>query len=146
MLSYINWEKTRELQALPKYENFRKWLAENGVVHPSVEYPVAFGREGQLIGMAAKSDIPPLKAFLFVPHKLIINETLVKRSSIGPLIAKHPELYKHHYDAEYLLLGTYLMHELLKGEASFWHPYFEIVNFSDLPMLWSDDEVNELQD
>jgi hypothetical protein len=39
-----------------------------------VDYPVAFGKHGQLIGMAASKDVPPLKAFLSVPHKLIITE------------------------------------------------------------------------
>ena len=25
-MKFINWEKTRELQALPKFQNFHKWL------------------------------------------------------------------------------------------------------------------------
>lgn len=96
--------------------------------------------------MAAKNDIPPLKAFLFVPHKLIINEAVVKRSQIAHIIVRHPDLYKDHYDAEYLVLATYVFYELLKGEDSFWHPYFEIINFSDIPMLWQEHEIEELQD
>jgi hypothetical protein len=72
LLSHINWERTRYLQSLPKYVAFKEWLEKNGVKYPSVEYPVAFGRNGELVGMAAKEDVPPLKAFLFVPHRLII--------------------------------------------------------------------------
>jgi len=45
-LTFINWEKTNELRALPKYQNFAKWLDENGVLHPGVDYPVAFGKQG----------------------------------------------------------------------------------------------------
>ena len=112
--------------------------------HPSVEYPVAFGKHGQLIGMAAKEDVPPLKAFLFVPHKLIIQEATVRKSCINFIIEKHPEVYKKHYDAEYLMLATFVFHEVLKGEKSFWFHYFQIINFSDLPMLWKEDEIEEL--
>jgi hypothetical protein len=86
--------------------------------------------------MAARKDIPPQKAFLFVPQKLIISEYTVRRSEIGFLLDKHPEVFKKHYDAEYLVLIIFLMYEMLKGEKSLWYPYFQIVNFSDLPMLW----------
>ena len=65
-----------------------------------------------------------MKAFLFVPHRLIINENTVKRSKIAYIIDKHPEVFKQHYDSEYLVLAAFIFHELLKGEESFWHPYF----------------------
>ena len=120
----INEERTKELQEMPKYVKFKEWLEANGVVHPAVDYPVAFGKHGQLIGMAAKKDIPPMKAFLFVPHRLIINELTVRRSKVAYIIDRHPEVYKTHYDAEYLVLATYIFYEFLKGEQSFWHPYF----------------------
>jgi len=29
---------------MPKYAKFNKWLEENGVKHPGVDYPVAFGK------------------------------------------------------------------------------------------------------
>jgi histone-lysine N-methyltransferase SETD3 len=96
--------------------------------------------------MAAKKDIPPMKAFLFVPHRLIITEKVAKKSEIGWILEKHPEVFKKHYDSEYLVLGTFIMHEILKGEDSFWHPYLEIINFSDIPMLWEAHEIEELQD
>lgn len=99
-----------------------------------------------MIGLAAKEDVPPLKAFLFVPHRLIISEGIVKKSEINCIIQKHPEIYKAHYDAEYLILATFIFYERLKGEKSFWHPYFQIINFSDIPMLWNEDEIDELQD
>ena len=46
---------------------FKKWLDDNGVVNPSVEYPVAFGKSGQLVGMGALRDIPPMTGFLYIP-------------------------------------------------------------------------------
>lgn len=39
----------------------------NGAKYPSVEYPVAFGKDGSLVGMAAREDVPPLKVFLYIP-------------------------------------------------------------------------------
>ena len=46
MFTFINEERTRELQAMPKYAKFNKWLEANGVRHPGVDYPVAFGKQG----------------------------------------------------------------------------------------------------
>jgi hypothetical protein len=131
---------------MPKYARFNAWLIENGVRHPSVDYPVAFGKHGQLIGMAASKDVPPLKAFLSVPCRLIITEQTVMKSNVAHIILKHPEIFKSHHDSEYLTLGLFIMHEILKGEESFWYPYLEIINFSDLPMLWTKHEIEELQD
>ena len=59
-----------------------------------MDYPVAFGKHGQLIGKAASKDVPPLKAFLSVPHRLIITEATVMSSPIAYIIQKHPEVYK----------------------------------------------------
>jgi len=35
---------------------------------------------------------------------------------------------------------------MLKGEESFWYPFFQVINLSDLPMHWSNDELTEFQD
>ncbi len=96
--------------------------------------------------MAARTDVPPLKVFLFIPQNLIICDPLVQASELGPIVRKHPEVFKEHYDAEYLRLIAFIMMERLKGERSFWKPYFDIVNFTDLPFLWSEEEVKEFQD
>lgn len=68
------------------------------------------------------------------------------RSPIAHIVLKHPEVFKQHYDSEYLMLASFILHEFLKGEDSFWYPYLEIINFSDIPMLWNADEIEELQD
>ena len=46
---------------------FKQWCEDNGVKADLIEFPVAFGKNGELIGMAAKQDIPTQKAFLFLP-------------------------------------------------------------------------------
>jgi hypothetical protein len=47
------------LKALHKYKEFDKWMKKNGAKYPAVDYPVAFGKNGELMGLAAKVDIPP---------------------------------------------------------------------------------------
>jgi len=133
---------------MPKYKRFREWCLANGVFNPSVDYPVAFGKHGQLVGMCAARDIPPMTAFLYVPWHLLITEENIRRRSpdLNELYDKHPEVFKKHYDAEYLKLIVFLWHERAKGEASFWKPYIDIINFTDLPFLWSDEELAEFQD
>lgn len=66
-LTIVNQEATAELKSKQVYQNFLKWLDDNGAKFPNVDYPVAFGRNGELIGLCAKEDIPPWKAFLFIP-------------------------------------------------------------------------------
>jgi hypothetical protein len=95
--------------------------------------------------MAAKKTIPPLKAFLFIPQKIIINDTVCKRDPVcGPIFEKHPEIFRDHFDSEYLLMITFVMHHILIKEKSFWHPFWQIINLSDMPMRWSDEETAEL--
>ena len=40
----------------------------------------------------------------------------------------------------------WLWHEKAKGEASFWKPFCDTINFTDMPMLWSHEELAEFQD
>jgi len=51
-----------------------------------------------------------------------------------------------HEEADNFSLYAFLMWERLKGEASFWHLYFETAGMDDLLMFWSDKEMDELQD
>jgi hypothetical protein len=48
------------------------------VLHPGVDFPAAFGLKGELVGMAASKDLPPLSAFLYVPFSLHINKHTIK--------------------------------------------------------------------
>ena len=98
--------------------------------------------------MCAARDIPPMTAFLYMPWELLINEDNIRRRSpeMKILYDSHPEIFKRHYDACYLTLIVYIWHERMKGDNSFWAPYLDIVNFTDLPFLWKDEELDEFQD
>ena len=95
--------------------------------------------------MSAARDVPPMTSFLYIPTNLLINEPNIRKRSpeISKLYDDHPEVFKKHYDAEFLTLIVYLWHEKAKGEDSFWKPYLDIVNFTDLPFLWEESEVDE---
>ncbi len=69
-MTYYNEEETKKLKELPKYTNFKRWCDDNGIVNTGVDFPVAFGLKGVLIGMAASKDIAPCEAFLYVPWEI----------------------------------------------------------------------------
>jgi hypothetical protein len=84
-----NWEVTKKIQQEEKYIQFNNWCTKNGVVSPSIEYPVAYGKNGELIGLCAKRDIGLCEAYLYVPVNLTINEEQFKRSFIGEIYDAH---------------------------------------------------------
>lgn len=98
-----------------------------------------------MVGMCAARDVPPMTSFLYVPYDLLINVPNIRKRSpeMCKLYDDHPEIFKKHIDADFLTLIVYLWHEKTKGEASFWKPFLDIINFTDLPFLWSDVEVAE---
>lgn len=82
------------MRADPKYIRFKEWMLENGARFPDVDFPVAFGHHGELMGLAANKDIPPMRGFLFVPDKLMITAEKARRDPVlGPIIKKHPEVF-----------------------------------------------------
>ena len=98
--------------------------------------------------MAAARDVAPMTAFLYIPQELMINDETIKirAPQIWEVFEKYPQVFKRHYDAEYLRIILYVWYEQEKGRESFWYPYFQIVNYSDLPMLWEPSEIEQLQD
>ena len=109
---------------IPKFVNFHKWLKANGARYDSIEYPVAFGKNGDLIGIAAKRPIGSEEAYIFIPNKMIISDEKILKSEIGHIILRHEDVFKEHADGEYLRLIFFMTYELSKGEKSFWYPYF----------------------
>ena len=94
-------------------------------MRPAVRYPVAFGPNGELVGMAATREIGLGEAYVYVPIKCIINESKFRASTeIGHLVDKHPELFEHRDNSDHLVVIFFLIHEMSKGEDSFWYHYF----------------------
>jgi hypothetical protein len=107
---------------------------------------VAFGKEGNLIGIAAKRSIGPEEAYIYIPAKMTINDEKILNSEVGFILKKHNDVFYEHFDGEYLRLIFFVTYELAKGEKSFWHPYFAIAERSNLPAYWEDNEIHELED
>ena len=40
----------------------------------------------------------------------------------------------------------FVLHEMSKGEASFWYPYFQISESPDQVSQWQESDLDELQD
>jgi len=70
----IDWQKTIELQKQEKYIRFNEWCVKNGIKCSSLEWPVAYGKDGQLVGVRAKKDIGPCESYVYVPVNCTINE------------------------------------------------------------------------
>ena len=83
---------------------------------------------------------------MFIPNKVIISEELVRNSEIGHILKENEDLFTEHANSEYFILIAFIIFEKLKGESSFWFPYFDIATPSDLPYKWSQEEIESLED
>lgn len=120
-------------------------MIRNGAKIENVEYPVAFTKSGGLVGIGASKDLEPMTPYLEFPESLVYNRKTVYNSEIGHLMDKYPEVFNKHHEVD-LAIVIYCFYERLKGDKSHWKPYYDIINVSDLPAFWSDDEINEFQD
>ena len=149
-LQYVNSDLARQAsERNPKYQVFRQWLLENGAVFDDmVEFPSVF-LNGALEGLSAKQPIGPHKAYIFIPNKLIISVARVKACpELRQLLQENFDLFGDvHPDREQLALATFLLYHYLKGpNASFWYPYIDVMNESDLLCDWSSEEVAQFMD
>ena len=65
---------------------------------------------------------------------------------VKDVIAEHPQLFVKHPDADQLSLALFLLAEHRKGDSSFWWPYLEVMNESDLACFWEPHELEALGD
>ncbi|OMJ86347.1 hypothetical protein SteCoe_12134 [Stentor coeruleus] len=139
----VNVEKTKALKADPIYAAYKKWADDNGVICPNLDYPVAFWDEG-VIGTAAKNDIPPNKAYVFVPYSICINLQRAKSSEISHIFKKR--FFTKHSRGNDHILWIFVLYEKLKGPESFWYPYFTTMSGFSNMIDWTEEELAELQD
>ena len=129
-----------------KYVKFNKWCDEIGIKRDSVLYPTAFGPSGTLVGISAKRRIGFKEAYIFVPTKVCLSEEQFRRSEIGHLLVDHPEVFEQRVSSAHMKLIFFVMYEMAKGTESFWHPYFQITEQTDMPCLWDVADLQNLQD
>lgn len=143
----VNEEATKRLKEDPKTVKFLAWCDKHGVVRDSLDWPVAFGPRGDIVGVAAKKDIGLNEAYVYVPVNICINEEQFKRSWIGELYEKEYENIKEEqiYFHQFLLI-LFLSYQLSIAHRSFWAPYLDVVGDADLPYFWPEHELAMIQD
>jgi len=123
-MGVINWEKTEEARKDPHIINFLKWARENGCIDEAIQFPICFGKDGGLVGVAASRPIGANEPFILVPEKLCIDDAKAKASPCGKIFLENPDVFEDIDDADYNRLVFYVTYEITKGEKSFWYPYF----------------------
>ena len=130
-----------------KHRIFKQWLLDNGAIfEEAVEYPAVFG--GGLQGMAAKQPLGANKGFIFIPNTLILSAERVKACpKFTQLIKDNSNIFGDvDYRSDKLLITTFLLHEHLQGDGSFWKPYIDVMFDAELVSNWSQDDVAEFMD
>ncbi|OMJ93492.1 hypothetical protein SteCoe_3464 [Stentor coeruleus] len=141
----VNTEKTQKAQADSKYLKLYNWAIANGILMPSLQFPIAYWDEG-IIGIGAKVDLPTNKAFMFIPTVLVISPSVAKKSLISSIFSAYPYFFAGHDNAEFDILLVFLVYEKSKGSSSKWHTYFEAINDLELLCDWSENDLQQLQD
>ena len=123
-----------------KQLRFLAWLDENGAKFPKLLWPSE--TPTRLRGVTALDDISVKETLLEIPIHLMMRPDLaMKDSIIGPILHSNQDLLRGD-----LLLTVYIMFELLKGELSFYYPYLSILPVPNSIVLWTDNELDSLQD
>ncbi|KAG1710816.1 hypothetical protein DVH05_013541 [Phytophthora capsici] len=115
-----------------------QWLEANGGVDSLLDIRYLGKLEGH--GVFAKQNLSSGQVTLRVPFKLTMNTESASQSDIAPVLEKYPQIP----DDE--VLALHLMHERSKGADSFFAPFIaSLPTTFDLPVFWSELELNELQ-
>lgn len=132
-----------------KMQNYLKWLKDSGALFPKVDYPAIFvfdDTKETLTGAVCKEEIKPREAICYVPNKLFLSTEKARNSEIAEILSAHEDVFVAYQERDFMVLCLYLIFERSKGEESFWHPYFEIVELVDLPSQWDDEVIDKLVD
>ena len=75
----------------------------------------------------------------------MISTLHARQSPIGHLFETHDALFVTNFDRDNTILLVYMIYERLKGEESFYDPYFSVVD-SPVPTCYWPDDVIERSD
>ncbi|EGR31971.1 SET domain protein [Ichthyophthirius multifiliis] len=104
--------------------------------------PAAFGPLG-IPGIAAAEDIPANTIIACIPNKIMISLNQIKECELKDIINENPSLFdeEENAEAEFNIIAMYVIHEKLKGEKSFYKPYFDTIQRSYTMYDWTIEEV-----
>ena len=140
----LNELKTNEVKNESRFRRYQSWLLDNGCLFPSLGYPVAFWKEG-VVGVLAKQDIPPNKAFVFIPYNITINLN-TDSDVLNQIYEENEYFFSVHSESSSHRMYLILMYERMKGTESFWFPYFEVIGETETILDWTEEEKTQLQD
>lgn len=143
-MSDFNAEVASRLRDSPVYAAFLRWAHEGGIVHPSLDFPAAFGPHG-LKGIRAIHPIGSSKAILFVPYRLCLGVQAANKA-LQHLFDAFPAVYSEDKYKNEHRLYAFIMHEKLKGSSSFYSPYLDLLADADILCDWSETDLSELRD
>ena len=83
---------------------------------------------------------------MYIPMKLIVCESKILQSEVGFIIKKYPKVFseKGRTNSEHMIIMFFVLHEMSKGEGSFWYPYFQISESPDQVSQWEESDLDEL--
>lgn len=113
-------------------------------MHPSLEFPAAFGPNG-LKGIRAIHPISSSKAILFVPYRICMGVQAANKA-LKHLFDAFPEIYTENKYRNEHRLYAFIMHEKLKDSSSFYFPYLALLSDADILCDWSDSDLIHLRD
>lgn len=100
------------------------------------------------MGISAKKQIEANECFLTVPNILIVSvANALNDAALVDFFKDNGKVFgKKHPDHEFLILASFLTYHTLRGEDSFWYPYLQVMNVSDLPSSWPDEDIAQFKD
>ena len=123
-------------ESIEKYNNFKKWLDENGAIYPKIKFPKKFNN---IIGCEATEDIKENSCLFYIPYKLLIDSSNIKIDYLPSSLKKNNTVK----------LVLFLLEEHQKKEKSFYKPYIDLIlinDFSNYTPFWTRDDLIELND
>ena len=123
-------------ESIEKYNNFKKWLDENGAIYPKLNFPKKFNN---IFGCEATEDIKENSCLFYIPYKLLIDSSNIKIKYLPKSLKKNNTVK----------LVLFLLEEHEKKEKSFYKPYIDLIlinDFSNYTPFWSKDDLIELND
>ncbi|CDW78169.1 UNKNOWN [Stylonychia lemnae] len=131
---------TLELKKNPKYAKFLDWCTEQGINLERIDYPLAFGPSGFLVGVGTSKQVQKGEWTLRTPCSSRIDYETIRNSSGVGVIIKSLDVNQD------FTLALYYMHQFLLGaESHLYHP-IQVSAPADLPFQWTDDEIDFIQD
>ena len=104
-----------------------------------MEFPAIFGESLQ--GVRLKENLARNEPLMYIPNKCIISTLHARDSQIGYLFDMHDNLFVTTPERDSNILMVYMIYERLKGEESFYHPYFEMIDAFQHSSYWPEEII-----